>query len=304
MQTLRIQQIDISSPVSLVLADRRLLNYLLRNALALSEKSGGYQIPFDALTGVFSSKAPDALRLSQGIERLLQVTVKISDNEPNENIYITNLLLNVRIDTKNAVLSYAFSPAARMIYDDPKLLEYCLIEAHFEYKYSQRLYKILAEYIFSTDKNEPFSIEILKLRECLSIEEDKLKNFNDLDRFVLTPAINEINLYASFMVTINQVTKGRKVTSLDFSFQRKRNIKDKSNPLDVIPAVRPKMTIENPEEEKAYTYLLNTTTKERKQYFNVALKEAKKKKVRIEINSFDTPDVWFEFCKKELLKNS
>lgn len=304
MKKPRIQQIDISSPVGLVLADRRLFNYLLLHALSLPEKSEGYHVSFDELAGIFSSKAPDPFRLSHGIERLLKVTIKVSGSGPDEDIDITNLLSSARIDVKNAVLSYAFSPVARMIYDDPKLLEYCLIEAHFEYKYSQLLYKVLAEQAFSVNKNTSFSIEMVQLRECISIEKDKLKNFNDFDRFVLTPAINEINLYASFIVTVEPVKQGRRVAALNFSFQRKRSIKNKKNPIGVIPVHRPKITIKNPEEERAYAYLLNATTKERKQYFNIALKEAKKKKLSLGLDALDTPDVWFELCKKALLSHN
>jgi len=295
--------IKVSTPDDLVLADRRLFNYLIHNAFSNPVENTPYEIDFDSLSGVFSSKAPDIARLLSSLDKLLKITLTVEYTNTPPRICVLNLLSNVDVDSQARKLHYCFPKGFQDIVHDPELLERCLIQAHFEYKYTGCLYRILVKHAFSTQCDTPLNIELNSLREQLAIEEGKLKNFNDFVRFVLQPSLDELSWYASFRASYDTIKQGRKVIALTFTIHNKRAIPALHDAEQVVPMQRPALFIEDPKEEKAYSYLLNAPTKERKTYFQIAIENAKKKRKTIAITSFDTPDVWFEFCKKELINN-
>ncbi|PIQ43450.1 MAG: hypothetical protein COV52_03720 [Gammaproteobacteria bacterium CG11_big_fil_rev_8_21_14_0_20_46_22] len=298
-----IRDLSLSKPADLALADRRLFNYLLHQAFSDGLQTTRFTIGFDELIGVFSSKAPSVDRVLLSLQKLLQMTITVHHRTDESAIEVFNLLSEVCVDRKQHRLHYAFPTLARAIYKDPALLERCLIQAHFEYKYSEALYVLMADQVFA-QKAASFELELSKLRDKLGIACDKMKNFNDFDRFVLRPAINEINLYASFQVCVEPVKQGRKVTALSFSFDIQREVSSLSAAKQVIPSHRPRFFIEAPEEERAYAYLLGASTPERKKYFEIAAQNAARQRVRLSPESLDTPDVWFDWCKRELLERS
>ncbi len=298
-----ISRIRLSKPESLVLADRRLFNYLLHHAFSSSQKRPRYEMDLEKLSGVFSPKPPDIDRLLLSFERLLQVTLTVEYHSGKNHHYtVLNLLSDLQVDTDKKRLIYAFSKTCRAIFNNPELLERCLIQAHFEYKYTESLYTLLVKQAFSSHAQKPVIIDLSFLRESLDIDENKFKNYNDLLRFVLKPALDELNWYASFTTSFETISQGRKVIALQFFIKNKRKITTLKSSRQVVPIQRPKLFFEDPMEETAYTYLLNASTSERKKQFNIAIKNAEKKRKKISTDSFDTPDTWFEFCKKELIK--
>lgn len=145
-------------------------------------------------------------------------------------------------------------------------------------------------------------MEISDLRSRLHIQDNKLANYSDLDRFVLTPASNEINSYASFAVKFHTERKGMKVTHVIFEITNKKNLFNIENAKQIIPPKRPRFFIDNPKLERAYAYILNAETKERRKYFDLAAKQALKKKITLEEDQFDRPDLWFKWIEQDLLK--
>lgn len=63
-----------------------------------------------------------------------------------------------------------------------------------------------------------------------------------------------------------------------------------------IPKKRPRLFINNPEEEYFYAYLLNAKTKERRKYFKIAVKNAVKEGIKLDEVTFDTPDKWYQWA--------
>ncbi len=297
-----ITSIKVSKPDRLVLADRRLFNYLLHNAFSDHKKNTKYEISFETLKGVFSSGSPNTKLLLPSAERLLQITLTIEYEGQSPRYAILNLLSDLQIHIDKKCLAYSFPEACQKIYSNPELLERCLIQTHFEYKYTEGIYSLLVKHAFSNDTQKTVQIDLTHIRQCLSIDVDKLKNFNDFLRFALKPAIDELNWYASFATSFETVTKGRKVVALVFHISNKRKISSLANPQKVIPLKRPVLFIEDPLEEEAYTYLLNTSTKQRRKYFNIAAENHLKKRKKLSIESFDTPDTWFDSCKKEIIE--
>lgn len=275
----------------LTLADRRLYNYLLHNALDHLSKRLDFVIPLAELAGVYGSGAPPADRLKESLRRLIRTLIEFE--LPNKKWVVTSLLDKAELDEAKAQLNYSYPLNCRQLFTDAFTLERCLIQAHFTLKYSNLLYEILAAAFYTQQTN--YSLEIADLRGRLQIAADKLTNFSDFDRFTLMPAIDEINSYASFAVKYDTTRKGMKVTHVVFTLTGKNNLMQPINARLVLPPKRPRLFIDDPATERAYAHLLNAETKERRRFFDLARKKAAKKKQPLAEELFDRVDTWFRW---------
>lgn len=299
-KTLNIQGLLLSSATPLTLADRRLYNYLLHHAFDELPTKLNFAIPLTALAGIYGSGAPVLSRLQESLRRLLRTVIEY-ETAGGEWQLIT-LLTKAEIATTKMSLSYRYSLECATLFMSPHYLEKCLIQAHFTQKYSGLLYEILASAYYQ--HTTQLSVEIADLRARLKIAPNKLVNFNDLDRFGLTPALAEINIYASFTVQAQTQRQGMKVTHVLFSMTQKRAISATTSAKRVIPPKRPRLFIDDPDTERAYAFLLNTSTKIRRRYFMLACKRAAKAQQVLDEAIFDRPDLWFGWIIKSVLKDN
>ncbi|MBR5866351.1 MAG: replication initiation protein [Spirochaetaceae bacterium] len=83
--------------------------------------------------------------------------------------------------------------------------------------YSIRLYELLASYAFTGQQK--FSIEDLKrLIQCPH------KEYKDLRRYAIEPAVKEINEFTNLVVTWEPIKNGRRVDAIKFTMTRKKTI--------------------------------------------------------------------------------
>lgn len=288
MHPFDIKNIFLKSSTALTLSDRRLYNYLLHHALNKLSKQLDFVIPLTELEGVYGvSKAPID-RLKESLRRLIRTLIEF-EIAPGKWV-ITSFLERAELDDGAQKLFYSYPLYCRTLFTHTPTLEKCLIQAHFTQKYSNLLYEILSDAHYL--KKKELSLEIADLRSRLHIPDNKLSNYNDFNRFVLTPASEEINSYASFAVKFHTTRKGMKVTGVVFDLTTKRNL---LNPQQVIPSKRHRLFIDNPELEKFYAYVLNAKTQERKKCFDMAIKNAAKKKIKLDEEVFDRPDLWIQW---------
>ena len=81
--------------------------------------------------------------------------------------------------------------------------------------YSIRLYELLASYAFA--KKKSFDVDSLKtLIQCPH------KEYKDLRRYAIEPAVKEINEYTDLVVSWEPIKQGRKVISIEFRMERKK----------------------------------------------------------------------------------
>lgn len=295
----QVQGLLLNSVTPLTLADRRLFNYLLHDALDHLSHQKEFVISLSALEGVYGAGRAPLYRLKDSLRRLLRTLVEFS--LPSEEWVITSLLQQANIDSRAQTLTYAYSKPLCCLFATAENLEKCLIQAHFTQKYSNRLYDYLASIYFQNRLT--FNVSIEEIRSLLKIEDKKLVNFSDLNRFALKPAIEELNAYASFAVKYHTERKGMKVITIHFELTPKRPIADIYHPKQVIPPKRPRLFIDSPEVEQVYAYLLNADTKERRRYFKLAMARAAKKNVIIEEEWLDRPDLWLQWVQDTTLEN-
>jgi|SRR5471030_361856 plasmid replication initiation protein len=86
--------------------------------------------------------------------------------------------------------------------------------------YSIRIYELLQQFRTTGDR----MITVEDFRSMLGID-DKYKNFKDLNKLLIKPAIEELNEKSDLSATVDTVKKGRKVVALHFRFKEDKQIK-------------------------------------------------------------------------------
>lgn len=288
-------KLSVNFPEELVFADRRLYNLLILNAYEGLPASHGFSINLKNLKGAFiPNQLPDEHRLLIALRRLMQTLVRYRVDYPAPHWRCTGLLSEAQIDIAKTTLTYRFSSVCQEILTDPMLLEHCLIQMHFQTKYSRRIYAIIAEQYYSGQKQ--FIVNMADLRDQLFIEGNKLKNYSDFYRFVLEPAMEEINTHASFAISAETIRQGRggKVTGITFNCEEKYPVSNNMSPKDVIPTPF-KLFITEPEKETALALLINAPTKIRSKYFKAAQAKAKESGKVIANTELDNILTWYEW---------
>jgi len=297
-QPFTMNNLLLSSVKALTLADRRLYNYLLLHCFDQLSDKVDFVIKLADLAGIYGTGLPPIERLKESLRRLLNTLIEFETGEKKWQVIA--LLKMAELDVAKAQLSYTYSRHCQQLLLNPVTLEKCLIQAHFTKKYSNILYEVLAPVAYT--KQGMLSVAIDDLRSALQVSDHKLTNYSDFDRFVLIPAVQEINSYASFAVNYQTQRKGMKVTQVIFKVTLKKPLLAFASAKEVIPPKRPRLFIDNPAVEHAYAYLLNAETQVRRKFFDAACKLAAKKQQPIAEEDFDRPDIWFQWVEKNLLK--
>jgi hypothetical protein len=290
------KNILLTPAAKLTLADRRLYNYLPHHAIPNLKKKLSFTIKLEELKGVYGSGLPPEDRLKESLRRLMCTLVEFET--ASGQWALISLLVQAEISIKDNQLHYTYPSYCQSLFTHPFTLEKCLIQAHFHQKYSNLLYDVLANTFYAGRLT--LALEAADLRSRLHIPEKKLTNFGDFNRFALSPALDEINAYASFAVKFHTQRKGMKVTHVIFGMTEKRAITPNAEAQSVIPPKRPRLFIYNPKIEQAYAFLLNAETHERRKYFDLACKRAQKANQFMNEENFDRPDLWLHWVEKDL----
>ncbi|MBI6550121.1 replication initiation protein [Xenorhabdus lircayensis] len=86
--------------------------------------------------------------------------------------------------------------------------------------YSIRIYELLMQFKATGDR----LISVDDFRSMMGLE-DKYSKFAELNKFVIKPAIKELNDKSDLVVTVNIVKKGRIASALHFQFRQDNQIK-------------------------------------------------------------------------------
>lgn len=99
--------------------------------------------------------------------------------------------------------------------------------SQFKSSYSIRLYEILVQWA-STGERE---VKVEWLREIFQVEE-KYKTIKDFKKYIIDPAIEDINEYSNIWAEYGQRKSGRTVTHFQFKFGLKNQPKEKKRITD------------------------------------------------------------------------
>lgn len=189
-----------------------------------------------ALTGVDHSMAyrdikDAAIRLRRREVRIYELPNGGGKVENDENALVTGWVQTVSYSKRHGKVALRFNhdmlPYLTNI--SKNFTQYKLKDvAKMSSSFGIRLYELLIEWKkkYKTEKQE-VSLEWLK--KIFQVEE-KYKAIKDFKKYVLEPAITDVNTHSDLQVAWTQRKTGRKVTHLEFTFKSKKVKADTKKP--------------------------------------------------------------------------
>lgn len=206
--------VEIKADADLSLADRRLFNHLLAHAYETLGKVESHSIELASIRK-FAAEVRDGVpdvnntRLKASIETLQKVLCQFnylrSDGTPGWES--SQLLGPCRIE--GGTLTYTFHAWVSERLREPALYSYLSLRIiyEFESKYALTLYEVLKRYADRNAREPYWEARVEDLRAVIGCA-DKLKDWKDLRKYALDPALEEIARLGEFEATLHEIRQG------------------------------------------------------------------------------------------------
>ena len=212
--------IDVVEVTPLTLNDRRIYNLLLENAWDSIDRNVEHVISKADLRGSHNSND----RVGESVERLMSAIVRVKvkrDGQPHiERVQL--LGGNVESLRRDGLLHYEIPARLRKIIGDSTVFARLRREVMFALtsKYALTLYEMVQKRgNLKYRASEKFALD--ELRAILGVPDGKLATWSNLKLRALAPAIDEVNQLSDFMVALDPVKTGRRVTHVEMRWWRK-----------------------------------------------------------------------------------
>lgn len=212
--------VDLVEVTPLTLADRRIYNLLLENAWEAIDKPVTHAMPKAALRGSHNSND----RLGESVERLMSAIVKLQvvrDGRPSiERVQL--LGGNIENRVADGVFYYEIPARLRRVIKDSVVFARIQKEVMFALssKYALTLYEMVQKRGNLTFKSsETFTLDAL--RGVLGVPPGRLETWSNLYNRAIQPAVAEVNQLSGFLVAVEPVKTGRRVTGVTLRWRRK-----------------------------------------------------------------------------------
>jgi plasmid replication initiation protein len=159
------------------------------------------------------TKANAARDLRAAVDKLYQQTIFL---DPEDKFSEMRWLFKKAAFKSEGTIVLSFSPPLLPFLSELKerFTTYRLKDvSKFKSSYSLRFYEILAQWKCKTE----LKVDLVWLRGILQLG-DKYPRVIDLKRYVIDPAVNDINEFSNISVGYTQVKSGRVVTHLVFTY--------------------------------------------------------------------------------------
>ena len=215
----------IEATYHLTLAEQRLLLLAIAQIDSRQELNAGipHTVTADDLVNVFDLPRKQAYELLRdAAERLYGRSVIVHRPDtanPNKNFTMTRWVGTVQFEGSRGEVSLYFAPGILPFISHLRreFGQYQLIHvARMTSIYAIRLYELLIQWRSVGAREVP----VEWLRERFDLK-NKYANIRDLKRFVIEPAIEQINAHSDLWVKWEQHKRGRVVHALTFSFGAK-----------------------------------------------------------------------------------
>jgi hypothetical protein len=203
--------------------DRRVWNLLLINAWPNILQDVEHSIPKGSLKGSHAGND----RLGDTVSRLMTTIVKVAVMRNGKSTVRKVQLLGPTDENRNADghLYYRFLPELRSIIAMSD--EWARIQARvmvaLSSKYGLALYEMLCRRTRGSSNAlhtfEDFTIE--RFRLGLGVADGKMERWQDLRRFIITPAVEEVSALSDFQVVAEPLKTGRSITGIRLSWSKK-----------------------------------------------------------------------------------
>jgi hypothetical protein len=212
--------VDLIEVTPLTLTDRRIYNQLLENAWEAIDKPVLHVIAKADLRGSHNSND----RIGDSIERLMSAIVKIEavwDGKPAiERVQL--LGGNLEMARADGLFEYEIPPRLRKIISNSTIFARLQREVMFALssKYALTLYEMVQKRgNLKWRSSEKFTLEAL--RGVLGEPKGKLTSWSNLRLRAIDPAVAEVSALSDYMVEIQPVKTGRRVTHVELRWWRK-----------------------------------------------------------------------------------
>jgi len=155
--------------------------------------------------------------LKNSVNTLIKKTIIVKSSIGEKHITIcSTAVYNEEKHHLEIVLSYQITPYldVSIKYVKTKLYQIAKLRS----VYSIRLYEL----IISFKGLGKCKLSIERLRFQLGVDPTKLKEYRDFKKYVLTPAINEVNKIFNFGITSTETKTDRKVTATELKFKKSK----------------------------------------------------------------------------------
>jgi len=212
--------VDLVEVTPLTLTDRRIYNQLLENAWDVIERPVTHVISKSDLRGSHNSND----RVGESIERLMSAIVKVKVTHDGEDAIERVQLLGGNIETtrRDGILEYEIPSRLRRIIKDSTVFARLQREVMFALssKYALTLYEMIQKRgNLRYRSSEKFSLD--DLRGILGVPKGKLTSWSNLKLRAIDPAVAEVSALSEFMVEVQPVKTGRRVTHIELRWWRK-----------------------------------------------------------------------------------
>jgi len=212
--------IDVVEVTPLTLNDRRVYNLLLENAWDAVSKNVEHVISKSALRGSHNSND----RVGESVERLMSAIVRVKIERNGEPHVERVQLLGGNVETlkRDGLLHYEIPARLRKIISNSTVFARLKREIMFALtsKYALTLYEMVQKR-GNLKYRSSERLTINELRAVLGVPDGKLSSWSNLNLRALKPAVTEVNQLSDFMVALEPVKTGRKVTHVEMRWWRK-----------------------------------------------------------------------------------
>jgi hypothetical protein len=212
--------VDLVEVTPLTLADRRIYNQLLENAWDGIEKPVSHVISKSQLRGSHNSND----RVGESIERLMSAIVKVQVQWNGEPAIERVQLLggNIETERRDGLLEYEIPARLRKVIKNSTVFARLQREVMFALssKYALTLYEMVQKRgNLKWKSSEKFSLD--EIRGILGVPKGKLTSWSNLNLRAIKPAVEEVNALSDYIVEIDPVKTGRRVTHIELRWWRK-----------------------------------------------------------------------------------
>lgn len=212
--------IELRNTGALTLQDRRVFNKLVENAWGPNLGKPGHW--FEIRTAELRDATDRNKRLADSIERLMQ-TICVAVDETGEFETRTPLLSSNKLDIQvnGGTFRYKLTEELAELLKDSTIFAKLDLEVmrSFRSKYAFSLYEAIARRVRMKRFTENLTID--ELRNILGVEEGKLGDYSNLNKYAIQPALTELNAITPYTVSILPKKQGRKVVSFIMGWETK-----------------------------------------------------------------------------------
>ena len=209
---------------SLTLNDGRTYNLLIAHAWKDILEDKLHRIPKIEFKGTHNSydRLTDSIRTLMGAQ--VEVLVEIGGEKYTQSIHLLSTIARPHDNAAEGYIYYRFPEEFRKLVQNSRIFARLQAEVMycFRSKYALTLWEIVSKRGNMRYKSrEEFELE--RFRRLLGVEDEKYKLMNDLERFVIKPALREVNAFSSYHVQLERVRVGKRVERVILTWVGKEN---------------------------------------------------------------------------------